>query len=346
MMGLPITLTITAAGLDALVDAGGGATDPIVITEIGLSEAAVSPAPTIDALAGEFKRLSGISGQSVAENVIHLTAQDSSDDIYSLRSFALYLEDGTLFAVYGQGDPIFTKVSIASFLIALDVAFSSAIADDIAFGDALFLYPPATESVEGVARIATQARVDAEADAPGDENTIVTPKTLRARLAGLAASVTALLGRTISGGGLVTGGGNLSANRTLTVTAASAAQLQAASAADVVATPASFGALPRATGPVSYEVLPGGTLIQRGLNRVTTSDAQQSASITFPVAFADTDYDLQLTAVIPGASDYDNYPQEIVGTRSTTGVTIFLQDPSSSASSVLAGFNWRAEGRA
>lgn len=40
----------------------------------------------------------------------------------------------------------------------------------------------------------------------------------------LQAQITALLGRTISGGGLVTGGGNLSADRTLTVTAATSAE--------------------------------------------------------------------------------------------------------------------------
>ena len=88
----------------------------------------------------------------------------------------------------------------------------------------------------------------------------------------------------------------------------------------------------------------GETLVQRGRTGPTYS--QQSVSIDFPVAFADTNYDLQLTAVIPSAGDYDNYPQEISGTRTTTGVQIYVQDPSSGGTGTLTGVNWRAEGQA
>ena len=110
-------------------------------------------------------------------------------------------------------------------------------------------------------------------------------------------------------------------------------------------TPASFGGLPRLDGATACEVRPGGTLLQRGQVR-TTYTVQGSVAITFPVAFANTDYDLQLTTVIPSAGDYDNYAQEIAGTRTPTGVSIYLQDPSGGGSATLAGFNWRAEGKA
>lgn len=71
---------------------------------------------------------------------------------------------------------------------------------------------------------------------------------------------------------------------------------------------------------------------------------QGSRTITFTQAFANTNYSLVLTTVIPGAGDYDNYVQEINGTRSTTGVTLFSQDPSSGGSSTVSGVRWRAIG--
>ena len=169
-----ITLTITQAGLDALVDAGTGATDAIQVVEIGLSENVVTVSPTITALPGEFKRLDTFAGQSVSETIIHMTAQDPSTDTYDLRAIALYLADGTLFAVYAQETPIFSKVAIASFLFAFDVAFDQDVSADITFGDANFLWPPASETVKGVAEIATQA----ETNAGLDDQRIVTPLKL------------------------------------------------------------------------------------------------------------------------------------------------------------------------
>jgi hypothetical protein len=37
-----------------------------------------------------------------------------------VRGFGLYLEDGTLFAVYGQTDPILEKAAAATFYLAID----------------------------------------------------------------------------------------------------------------------------------------------------------------------------------------------------------------------------------
>lgn len=346
------SLTLTTAGLDALVDAQAGATEPIQVTEVGLTAAVITPAPTLTALPAEIKRIGSISGTSVSETIIHMTAQDASEDSYEVRAFGLYLADGTLFAVYGQADILVSKTSRLQLQIAFDIAFQDGIAGDIEFGNATFLIPPASETIKGVAEIATQA----ETDTGTDDERIVTPLKLAVRLAAeaalwlagdnaLGALITALTGRTITGSGLATGGGDLSNNRQINVASATAAELQAATESAKAVTPAAFGGLTRVRGAASYEVLPGGTLIQHGRNRVTIS-AQQSVTLTFPVAFADTNYDLQVLAVIPSTGDFDNYFQEIEGTRTTTGVQLFAQDPSDSpSSSTLSGYNWRAEGR-
>lgn len=349
-------IVLTMAGIDALVDAQSASTAPIEIAEVGLSDAGFIAAPTLTALPHEFKRIDAVSGTAVSENIIHMVGRDSSTDIYDAYGFGLYLADGTLFGTYSQEEPIVTKVSIAQFLISIDIAFATAVDAAIVFGDADFLNPPATETVAGVAMIAT----DALADAGVNDATIMTPKKVKRVLDAFTAAINAawdafqttinaaidaIEGRTITGGGLATGGGDLTANRVITVTAASAAELQAASNAAKAVTPASFGGLPRVQAATGYEVLPGGTLIQRGLYRSTIS-GQTSVTITFPVAFADTDYDLQLTTLIPATGDYDNFIQEVAGTRTTTGVTVYAQDASSGGEGNLAGFNWRAEGKA
>ena len=236
-MGLPLSLTLTQAGLDALVDAQNGVTTTITITQLGLSEQHVTVAPTLDALPGEFKRLDSFAGFAATETIIHMTAHDAGQDTYDLRAIGLFLEDGTLFAAYSQATPIFRKVDIATFLVSFDVLFSEAIAGDIAFGDASFLYPPATEQTKGVAEIATQS----EADEGTDDFRIVTPRKLATRLAALLASINAAIAaiasRKITGAGLATGGGDLTADRAITVTEASTADVIAGTSSTKVLTP-------------------------------------------------------------------------------------------------------------
>ena len=255
-MSDPVTMMVTQAGLAAFLAAD--AAHPIVITQVGLTQSAFIVAPTIDALPGEFKRLTAsFSGDVVSETIIHMTAVDGTADIYDLRGLALYLDDGTLFAVYAQPTPIFTKVSIASFLLALDIAFANG-TGNISFGDAIFLLPPATEIRAGMARIATNA----EADGGTDDQTIISPRKLQRRLTALANALTqatdddltalanafdliiqSLTARTITGTGLVNGGGDLTQSRTLDVPAASGAEAIAGTATDKALTPAALRAV-------------------------------------------------------------------------------------------------------
>lgn len=293
-----LTMMLTAAGLDALVDAQNGATEPIAVTEIGLTESAFILAPTLTALPGEFVRLESFAGQSVSETIIHMTALDTGDGVYDLRGIGLYLDDGTLFAAYGQASPIFRKVTIASFLLAFDVAFSADVGGAITFGDSTFLYPPASETVKGVAEIATQE----EANAGIDDERIITAKKLkvildiiRAAATALTDTVTALLNRTIGGSGLVTGGGDLTANRTLTVTAASAAEADAAALSNKALVPASLVNILAsiAAKAASALTITGGGLVTGGgnltVNRTLTvtaatgSDVASGASATVAV---------------------------------------------------------------
>ena len=174
-----IQMMITDAGLDALVDAQNAGSETIEIASMALSDTPFVMAPTLEALPGQFKVLEGVSGEVVAENIIHLTAYDVSDDSYDMTGFGLFLTDDTLFAVYSAAsEPVLAKAELAFALFSHDIAFLDNAAANISFGNAVFSYPPATETIKGVAKIATTAL----ASAGTDDETIISPLKLKQML--------------------------------------------------------------------------------------------------------------------------------------------------------------------
>lgn len=172
---MSVPITITNAGLAALINASGTGTAAIVIAAIGLSPTAITPAATMTALPGETARVTTISGSVVSPNTIHVVMQDTSANAYSANAFGLYLNDGTLFAVYGQPTPIYVKTAASAGLLAIDVTFAAALAGSITFGNANFINPPASNTVMGVVQLATLAQAQAGSDATD----VITPATAK-----------------------------------------------------------------------------------------------------------------------------------------------------------------------
>lgn len=412
---MSFTLTITTAGRDALVDAQNGITAAIQVAEVGFSDLEFVTAPTLTALPGEVKRISSISGASISETVIHMTAQDSSQDIYDVRGFGLFLADGTLFAAYSQADPIVSKAPVLNLQLAFDIAFQDAVAGDIEFGDATFLFPPATETIKGVARIATQDEVDAgvaddlivtpetlaaviaavvggfvsatdevegvielatqaEANAGADDSRAITAATLAGVLAPVmqsivdeaAARAAAIVGvqsdlaaeeaarqaadgsleddinalgtKTVTGGGIATGGGQIANNPVLNVLAASAAQIRAGTAGNGAITPGGLGPFIKSLGTSGYCTVPTADpantlLIQWGR---FTANSNRTTSVSFPIAFSQA-----FSVVSDGTSDIntnaqDNLPAVRVNTITATGFQVFSANQTADARAYVA----------
>lgn len=171
---MAIVLTVTDAGRAALVNAANTGTAAVTIAAVGISGAVVAPDKAMTALPGETKRIATLSGDVVADDTIHLIVRDESSAVFTVRSFGLYLADGTLFAIYGQSGVILEKSSQALMLLAIDVQFADIAAAQLTFGDANFLNPPATTERQGVVELATYAETLA-----GDALRVPAAKTVK-----------------------------------------------------------------------------------------------------------------------------------------------------------------------
>lgn len=235
---MPLTLTFTNAGLARFTAAQLGNGADLRVSAIGLTDSAIVVAPTLTALPGEFRRVETVSGAQVGDNIVHLIVRDDEAVTYAFRAFALYLSDGTLFAVYGQADRIMQKAAGSSNMLAVDIAFPAANVATVTFGDTNFLNPPATSTTKGVVELAT----DAETIEGADVVRAVTPSGLKARLAIILVTLANVVpfGRRLNTTGLATGGRTLDTDITIDVPSATVAEADAGTSTTKALTPASL----------------------------------------------------------------------------------------------------------
>lgn len=236
-----LKLVMTTAGLGRFTAAQASDDIDLTIARVALSATGFVAAPTLTALPGEFRRLATVSGSVEAQNVVHLTVTDDDAVTYQVRGFGLFLADGTLFAAYSQTTPIAEKSTGSMLALAIDIAFPVAGVEQISFGSTEFLNPPASTDRKGVVELATLAEAEA-----GDPVRVTSGAVVRQMVASaLAMMVEALDGLTrwtIYGSGLVKGGGDMTANRTLAVDVATAGEIRAGTAGDIAVTPSGLAA--------------------------------------------------------------------------------------------------------
>lgn len=167
-----LTLTFTNAGIAEVVNAQNNGFRPVLVSEIGIGTGQYTPSATQTSLQNEIKRLSTFSGGAVADDVVHVTIRDDSDDVYQLYEFGLYLDSGTLLAVYSQtGSPVLDKTADSILLLASDIVVTSFQASSLTFGDTNFLVAQASETEVGVVELPTKS----EAEGGTDHQRAMTP---------------------------------------------------------------------------------------------------------------------------------------------------------------------------
>ena len=366
-----LTLMITRAGQARFTAAQLDADINLGIAQIGLTDAPFVSAPTLEALPGEFKRIASISGEQVGDNIVHMTIRDDSADGYTARGFGLFLSDGTLFATYAQADRLFEKSPRATFLAAIDIAFPTGDVSELRFGNTDFLNPPATTATKGVVELATQAEAETGTDtrrvAPVSVMKTSIASAINAfsvvvdfrisalsaaidqRIAALAASVSQVLdglaARTVYGSGLVTGGGRNDANRTLTVTAASGADVRAGGVSNLAVTPLALAdarMLYVVDSRAGYRALSDGTIEQWGI-----ADYGRPSEGAFTLVFP-TPFPNECTGIFTMTRNLNQTDLGLTSVQevglSASGATLFAQNHNS-ALSESGGFRWRAWGR-
>lgn len=227
-----------------------------------------------------------------------------------------------------------TKAALAWSLFSHDIIFDNVSTADIDFGDASFLNPPASETVKGVAEIADND----QADEGLDDERIMTSKKVKRRIEAFSTSVnnalsaigdaiSAILGRTITGTGLVTGGGDLSDDRELNVAAALSADFVAGTATDMALTPAAIGPMIKLIAQNGRITIPTGDpentiLVQWGR---FTANSKALTAVSFPVPFTEC-----FVALANGTGETDISGQDMgtavrTSTISPTGFSVFSQ---------------------
>lgn len=173
---MALQLVITNAGLSAIAQAG--TLGPVVISKIAIGSGSWSTAPTpsVTALLAEIKKITPQGSSTPAPGIIHITAEDSSADNYSVKEIGLYDANNVLFAIAGGTDTYLTKYTVSTALISVDISLANVPLGTVTIGNANFTNPPATETTMGVAEVATTAEVSAGTD----DSRIVTPAKLAA----------------------------------------------------------------------------------------------------------------------------------------------------------------------
>lgn len=205
-----IVFKFTDAGRAALVNAAHDGTQARRIVSVGVTASAFTPTAELAAIPAEIKRISTIAGDVVAADTIHITVRDDGPDTYTVRGLGLYLDNGVLLGTYSQSAVILEKSAASIFLLATDVRVLDGSVDIsmLQFGETSFINPPATTERQGVVQLATQAIANALTDAT---------RALTAASVSALFAARAMVTRKINAGTGLSGGGDLSADRTLSV---------------------------------------------------------------------------------------------------------------------------------
>jgi len=359
-----IPLTITAAGLARFTAAQVADDIDLAISSVGVTDADFVVAPTLEVLPGEFRRIEAISGEAVGPNMVHMIIRDDDALRYTVRGVGLFLDDGTLFAVYGQPTPLFEKSALATLLIAIDIAFPVADVGVLTFGDTNFLNPPATIETMGVVELATQDEADAGVDdrrvapisvmAASIANAVTAVRTTLSKLindnvaalsAAVIEAVDGLSARTTYGSGLAKGGGRNDSNRLLTVEAATGDDIRSGARLDAAVTPAALRdarVLYVVDSREGYRALSDGTVEQWGI-----ADYGRTSEGAFALNFP-TPFPTECTGIFTMTR---NSNQTDLGLTNVQEVGLFADHAAlyaqnhNSALSESGGFRWRAWGR-
>jgi phage-related tail fiber protein len=176
-----LNFILTNAGAAAIANVG--TLGPVVLSSLAVGSIGYTPNPAQTSLQAQIKTISPNGFANPSSDMIHMTAEDISADNYTCREIGVFDSFGVLFAIYSQANPIFTKTAGSAIIFAFDFTVRNVPPGSVVVGPVSFSYPPATETIAGVAELATQSEVDDGLT----NNKIITPAALSKTFAGMIA---------------------------------------------------------------------------------------------------------------------------------------------------------------
>lgn len=172
-----LNLTLTTAGIAAIAAAIAPNGTPVTITKVGLASTYSAPIAAFNwSSVIQIKRVTITSG-SVSGGVVHIALNEEGTDAYTVKTIGLFTTvsgTDTLIGVYSQSSDILVKTANNACLFSIDVAITGAPPGSVTVGNTTFQFTQATETVRGVAEIATTS----EALGLTDDTRIITPYKL------------------------------------------------------------------------------------------------------------------------------------------------------------------------
>lgn len=173
---MAIQLTLTDAGIEALINAQKDGTNALKLSSVQFGTGRYTTSPEQTELTEPFKTLTTISGGAVGNNIIHIGIRDTDAEAYTVYEIGVFTDAGVLFAVYSQDTPIIQKAANSYVMLVLDFPVLAAGQEDIVVdGTGGFWNPPATTETPGVIELATEE----ETLQGEDVSRAVTPKSLK-----------------------------------------------------------------------------------------------------------------------------------------------------------------------
>ena len=175
------------------------------------------------------------------------------------------------------------------------------------------------------------SRADANAGIYGDR--VLTPFSISDILANIASKVPA--SRFVGGTGLVTGGGDLSADRTVNVTAADGAAVSARTATNSAITPKALAdATPNSLAADGWVMLPGGIIVQWCAG-VPASSGEGVQTVNFPRSFPANAFRCLVSTKIASADNNEDVFYQTVGDPTLTSQVVQRQKPTGGTDGTL-----------
>jgi hypothetical protein len=160
---MSLKIKFTDTGKAALINPANIGTNALNITTIKVGTASYDPDGTEVDLQAPIKFLNTFGGETVANDIIHVTIRDDSSDTYNIGEIGLFSGDSTLMGVISSViNPIITQKGMNDvLLLSADAAITEVDVTNLTFGGTEFIYSPATPNNAGIIEVADQAEVDA-----------------------------------------------------------------------------------------------------------------------------------------------------------------------------------------